>query len=553
MQFNISQSLLLILLIGALDVAAMGQNPLGARAEDRGREIYRTGESTFGQPLSAVVLADVPLPETQRACTSCHGRSGLAYSEADRIALPVTGPKLYQVVEIAPKWTHKKRTVGGGTRPAYTDKTLAAAIRTGVDPAGRLLDLMMPRYQVNDQDMADLIAYLKILGTSPTPGLTETEIHFATVVSDDVSPQQRNAMLELIEAYVKAKNGLTRNEEKRSRYAPVHKEWDYTAYRKWVHHVWSLQGPREQWAEQMQTYYRQQPVFAMVSGMVSGSWKPVHQFCKEKQLPCLFPITDLPVIDESDFYTVYFNQGKTLEASALAKYFTENDGFSSQQAVVQLYRDTEAGRTASQAFRLASQKFIGGRLRDMKIESSEPLPADFWTQLFLNNTDTIWVLWLSEEDLSGLKTLTEFEKLPQTLVISASFVPHFTQHIPDYLRDRVLVTYPYALPEALSFRNKITEIWLRSKKIAFNDPAVQISSYFGIRTLGDGIMHIIGNFSQDYLLEKIEHRVTGSNSPSLYTRVSLAPGQRFAAKGCYIVKLQPSGNGIEAVSDWIIP
>jgi hypothetical protein len=152
-----------------------------------------------------------------------------------------------------------------------------------------------------------------------------------------------------------------------------------------------------------------------------------------------------------------------------------------------------------------------------------------------------------------LKTLTEFEKLPQTLVISASFVPHFTQHIPDYLRDRVLVTYPYALPEALSFRNKITEIWLRSKKIAFNDPAVQISSYFGIRTLGDGIMHIIGNFSQDYLLEKIEHRVTGSNSPSLYTRVSLAPGQRFAAKGCYIVKLQPSGNGIEAVSDWIIP
>jgi mono/diheme cytochrome c family protein len=545
---------LLPLLFGlALEAVAMGTEPSEIKAVDRGREIYRTGKSASGQSLSAVVSGDVPLPETQRACSSCHGRSGLAYSEADRIALPVTGPKLYQVVEIAPKWTRKKRTVGSGTRPAYTDMTLAAAIRTGVDPAGRQMDLMMPRYRVSDQDMADLIAYLKTLGASPAPGLTDTEIHFATVVSDDIDTQKRDAMLELIKAYVKAKNGLTRNEEKRSRYAPVHKEWDYTAYRKWVHHVWSLQGSREQWAEQMQAYNRQQPVFAMVSGMVSGSWKPVHQFCKEKQLPCLFPITDLPVIDEADFYTVYFNQGKTLEASALAKYLTDNISSSSRTPIVQLYRDTEAGRTAALAFRTALLKSAGIRLSDLKIAGSEPLSAEFWTQFARDNADVTWVLWLSEEDLSGLKTLAGFEQLPQTLVVSASFVPHFNQHIPDHLRDRVLVTYPYALPETLSVRNKITEIWLRSKKIAFNDPAIQISSYFGIRTLGDGIMHIIGNFSQDHLLEKIEHRVTGSNSPSLYTRVSLAPGQRFAAKGCYIVKLQLSGNGIVAVSDWIIP
>ncbi len=74
-----------------------------------------------------------------------------------------------------------------------------------------------------------------------------------------------------------------------------------------------------------------------------------------------------------------------------------------------------------------------------------------------------------------------------------------------------------------------------------------------MRTLGEGMMHIIGNFSQDYLLEKVEHRVTGNNTPSLFSRVSLAPGQRFASKGSYIVKPKVSSDDVEAVSDWIIP
>ncbi len=479
MSFNVQWLLGLFFIIITFDLAALEHKTIdAARAVDRGREIYRSGRTGSGKPLLAVVSSDVLLPESQRACANCHARSGLGYSEGNTISLPLTGPKLFQAVEIAPKWTTQKRTEGAGTRPAYSDKTLAMAIRTGTDSAGRQLDQMMPRYQISDQDMADLTAYLKTLGASPALGLTKKEIHFATVVSEDVDLQQRDAMLDVIKAYVKAKNGLTRREDKRSRYAPAHKEWDYTAYRKWNHHLWTLRGPRDSWGEQLKAYYQQQPVFAMVSGMVSGSWLPVHQFCEDKQLPSLFPITDLPVINEADFYTVYFNKGKTLEASVLAKYFNEKGFFNTSSATVQVYRDTEQGRTTAQAFRTASKHFVEAKLSDLKIEGSEPLVAEFWKQFASDHGNKSWVLWLTEKDLAGLNMSVNSEQLPTAIVLSASFAPDYNRQMVEQLQDKILITYPYALPNMLSAREKIVEIWLRSKKKLFSDPQVQVSSFF---------------------------------------------------------------------------
>jgi hypothetical protein len=41
---------------------------------------------------------------------------------------------------------------------------------------------------------------------------------------------------------------------------------------------------------------------------------------------------------------------------------------------------------------------------------------------------------------------------------------------------------------------------------------------------------------------------------SVYPRISLAPGQRFVSKGCYIAMLQEEGKGgLTAVTDWLIP
>jgi hypothetical protein len=52
--------------------------------------------------------------------------------------------------------------------PPYDDVLLARAIREGLNPAEGALNWPMPRWDLTDLDMADLIEYLKTLdGESP--------------------------------------------------------------------------------------------------------------------------------------------------------------------------------------------------------------------------------------------------------------------------------------------------------------------------------------------------------------------------------------------------
>ncbi len=50
---------------------------------------------------------------------------------------------------------------GHGGHDGYDDHTLRRAIRQGIDPAGEPLDDLMPRWRMSEQDLDDLIAFLK--------------------------------------------------------------------------------------------------------------------------------------------------------------------------------------------------------------------------------------------------------------------------------------------------------------------------------------------------------------------------------------------------------
>ena len=50
------------------------------------------------------------------------------------------------------------------------------------------------------------------------------------------------------------------------------------------------------------------------------SYYAIHQFCEANTLPCLFPTTAQPVLDEKGFYTFYMDRGDSFEGEALAAY-----------------------------------------------------------------------------------------------------------------------------------------------------------------------------------------------------------------------------------------
>jgi hypothetical protein len=130
--------------------------------------------------------------------------------------------------------------LGKDLRPAYTEETLARVIRTGIDPSGRELDFAMPRYDLNERDMSSLINYLKGLSAQLSPGVTEDTLHFATIVSDGVGPEKREAMLSVLQSHIKDRNVQTRNQQKRSRKGAFIKRDIDTAYRHLTLAVWEL-------------------------------------------------------------------------------------------------------------------------------------------------------------------------------------------------------------------------------------------------------------------------------------------------------------------------
>jgi hypothetical protein len=120
----------------------------------RGRHIYLHGAGT------AIVNGSAELPAASLPCGSCHGPDGRGVSEGTIVPADVRWRAL--------------------SRRHYDDATIRRAVTAGLDRMENPLSPVMPRYRMDDADLADLIAYLRRLGEAPDPGLSSSEIAVAT-------------------------------------------------------------------------------------------------------------------------------------------------------------------------------------------------------------------------------------------------------------------------------------------------------------------------------------------------------------------------------------
>lgn len=504
-----------------------------------GRHIYRTGRLPSGAAIKAVTLGDVPIEGAPAACIHCHLRSGLGGSEGDTGSPPITGSILF------------RRSSGYRPRPVYTDETLARVMRTGIDPAGRRLNSLMPLYDLSDDEMAGLIAYLKTLSATISPGVTDTAINFATVVTADVDPTVRDAMLNVLEAFFKEKNGGTRAEVRRSAAGPFYREYRNKAYRQWVLRPWTLSGPAESWPAQLDEQYRRQPVFAIISGISTGEWRPIHTFCETNQLPCILPNTDLPVITEgNDFYTMYFSQGLLLEVRAIMKHLAQRPPGS----ILQVFRPGTPGSAAAAFLRETASADGRFSVTDRPLDPGQTLTRDqLLTWLAPNGTGTL-VLWLPLEDLAALDLPSRDGLSPASVYLSSTLLQGEPATIPEAMRPLSLIAHPYALPDEFQGRFRRVRTWLKHRKIPVRHPRVQAQTYFACLATAEGLMHIRRFFYRDYLLDCMDHVEGLSRFSAFYPRLSFGPGQRYLAKGSYILQLRRNGDGASiGNASWIVP
>jgi cytochrome c553 len=534
-------------------LAASGM--FAAAAEDAaGKRIYREGMLPSGEPLRGTVRNGVTLSGAAAACTSCHRHSGLGGGEGQNTVRPIAGRFLFESRQL-PAQRSALPHGDAMARPAYTRATLARALREGIDPSGRTLDALMPRFDLGDDDINRLADHLEQLAPLTAPGVTGSEIHFATVVAAGVPAEQEKAMLDVLQAFFSVKNSGTRREHQRAevgRSLPGSEQM-YRGYRSWKLHVWKLDGPPEAWAAQLAAHYRQQPVFALLSGIGAHTWRPVHEFCEQNEIPCLFPNVDIPVADGGGYATLYFSRGLALEAEVLARHLA--DAGQGDGAIVQVFRDDDGGRMAAGALRAAMRQHGLAAVVDRPLTGGQPAPLSFWARLLETDRPKTLILWLNDTDIADFPAQGKVPPWLDGLYLSASLAdaPGRFGRSGDWL-EKVRIVYPFELPERFAQRLSKMKVWLRARNVPLTDERIQANTYFTAIIAGDALAHMDDNFSRDYFIERVERMTEQSLFPAVYPRLSLGPGQRYASRGGYVAGFaRDGGNTLTPLGGWIVP
>jgi len=126
--------------------------------------------------------------------------------------------------------------------------------------------------------------------------------------------------------------------------------------------------------------------------------------------------------------------------------------------------------------------------------------------------------------------------------------------LPAGWREGARMAYPVDLPGQRVARVDYALGWFRIRKIPVVEQKVQVDTYLACGVMSETLNHMVDAFVRDYLIERIEMMLDHRALTGFYPRLTLAPGQRFASKGGYIVRFSDrEGAKITPVSEWLTP
>ncbi len=122
---------------GTVPVMPMMGGGAPSAVSSNGERIFKTGTNARGEAIPNSMMAGMG------GCVMCHGADG---------------PGGQMMGRAEPCNTFKCLSAAG-----YSDELIKRAITQGIGADGRNLDLMMPRWQMSDAELNDVLAYLKPL------------------------------------------------------------------------------------------------------------------------------------------------------------------------------------------------------------------------------------------------------------------------------------------------------------------------------------------------------------------------------------------------------
>jgi hypothetical protein len=362
----------------------------------------------------------------------------------------------------------------------------------------------MPRYAFNDDDLQALIAYLRELDAQPVPGVADTTLRLATIITPDAPLQRSQQVAEALTAW-SSRNPVSNLS------LPIE--------------VWQLQGESSTWGAQLLERYRQRPVFAVLSGAGGSNWQPVAEFCEQQALPCLFPLVDSAPVEAVPYYNFYLDTGLPMEAAVLARYLGEPGTLPAR--LIQLV-DSPLGESAA---KLLSAALVGHVTETRRWNGpGDNVLAD------LAEGDVL-VAWLRPPELQRLFTQLPLGTAP--VFVSARLAEPDKLEVPPNLQPRLRWVSTRIEPQRLRANNTVGMVpWARHLVLPIRDEALQAEIYAATYYFSDALARMRGRWNRDYLLEAVESGGYTQPAGKLFYSLSLGPGQRVAVKAGHILGLR---------------
>jgi hypothetical protein len=214
--------------------------------------------------------------------------------------------------------------------------------------------------------------------------------------------------------------------------------------------------------------------------------------------------------------------------------------------LLQVYRQDDAALGAAHALTHALSD-SGIKVEDRVLSGTGS--ADLSSILAGTEEGDAVMFWLRPADLSALEKV-----VPSKLYLayfSGQLAASGYDTIPVAWKSVVRLVYPYELGEKRRANLAPMQGWLTSRKLPIVDEAMQAEVFLNLILLDELAIEMLDNLYRDYMVERAEDMLSWGANISVYPHLSLAPGQRFASKGGYIVRFD--GDKLLAESDWIVP
>jgi ABC-type branched-subunit amino acid transport system substrate-binding protein len=492
-------------------------------AQRRGREIYLHGAVPGGRPIRAILARSrEPVDAALLACASCHGHDGRGRPEGDVEPPDVTWSALDKPYGATDRF--------GRRRPAYTESLLGRVVTMGLDSAGRSLDAAMPRYQLAPEDLADLVAFLTVLGRDTDPGLGPSTITIGTLLSPVRSdPGWRDVVLATLRAYVDDVN--RRGGLYNRRLDLAHAEIITTG-----------DAARASVAE----FLDRRSVFALVAGDIRGVDEEIAGVVEDRGVPLIGPFTLRPESGSPGHRCTFYLHGG-LEDQARALVASARASGARGWAIVHA-DDPASARTATALAAESARTGDGGELVAIPRPCDRLELCQLAARLAARRIERIVYLGPSEMVRPMLEAAEKASWRPE-FDIPGALAGRELLDLSSSFGGKIVLALPY-LPDDMSPAGREEYDRLRaSAGLPAHHRAAQMAVLAAAKLFEEGIRRCGEALSRARLtdeLERLSAFSTGFSRP-----LTFGPNRRIGSTGAYLLMVDPAGHSLQPTGGWV--